>query len=121
MTHPNDDSVRAFLRRRGAAPHVVAGGSENLVAGWRHFVSQVEAGYPLGLDDYRNDLDIRSLIELAGLAAQVEDEDHRFRALLTRTDLAVWSSDTPDAWWVRGYPTNASGELLVDLKARAGI
>ena len=121
MTYPNDDSVRAFLRTRGAAPHIIAGGSEKLVAGWRHFVSQVEAGYPLGLDDYRNDLDLRGLIELAGLAIRVEDEDRRFRVLLTHTDAAVWSADVPDAWWVHGYPANASGELLADLKSRAGV
>src|ERR1035438_4860800 len=63
MTLPSDDSVRDFLRRRNVAPHLVTGGSELLIAGWRHFVGQVETGYPLGLDDYRNDLDLRSLIE----------------------------------------------------------
>ena len=121
MTQPGDESVRAFLRERGAAAHVIDGGARYLIAGWRHFVHQVETGYPLGLEDYRNDLDIRSLIEQTGLAAQVADEDHRFQALLTRTDLEIWSSDVPGAYWVRGYPANASGTLLADLKARAGV
>jgi hypothetical protein len=85
---------------------------------WRRFVDQVELGYPLGLDDYCNDLDLRSMIEAAGLAGEVEDADRRFRGLLTHTERAVWSSDVPGAFWVRGYPANASGELLEDLKAR---
>ena len=121
MTHPNDDSVRALLRGRGAAARVVDGGAAGLMAGWRRFVGQVEAGYAFGLDDYRNDLDLRGLIEAAGLAGEVADEDRRFRADLTRTDVAVWESDLPNAFWVNGYPANASGELLEDLKARAGI
>jgi len=115
MTYPDDDSVRAFLRHRGAAAHVVSGGAEGLITGWKRFVDQVEAGYKFGLDDYRNDLDIRGLIEAAGLADRVADEDRRFRAALTRTDLAVWSSDQPNAFWVYGYPANASAELLEDL------
>ncbi len=114
---PSDNSVRAFLRRRGAAAHVVSGGAEALIAGWKRFVGQVEAGYKFGLDDYRNDLDIRGLIEAAGLADHVADDDRRFRAALTHTDVAIWSSDQPNAFWVNGYPANASGALLDDLKA----
>jgi hypothetical protein len=114
------EAIREVLVRRGCPPHVVEGGADGLIAGWRRFVSQVEAGYPMGLDEYRNDLDLRSLIEAAGLAADVADEDRRLRALLTRTGLAVWSSDSADAFWVRGYPANASGELLADLKTRMG-
>lgn len=115
MARPADDDVRASLRERGAASHVVEGGSDGLIAAWRQFVDQVEAGYALGLDDYRNDLDIRTLIEISGLADEVEPEDRRFRAMLMHTDREIWSSDVPDAFWVRGYPRNASGELLADL------
>ena len=121
MTRPSDESVRARLRERGAAEHVVLGGAGKLIEDWRRFVQQVEAGYPFGLDDYRNDLDIRALIEAAGLGEQVADEDRRLRGALTRPEIAVWSTDVPNAFWVRGYPANASGELLADLKARAGV
>ena len=93
----------------------------HLLPEWRRFVEQVEQGYTLGLDDYCNDLDIRSPIERAGLGSEVEVEDRRLRGMLTGTDRAIWSSETPDAFWVRGYPANASGELLKDLKARARI
>lgn len=113
--------MRALLRERGAAEHVVSGGAGKLIDGWRRFVEQVEQGYPFGLDDYRNDLDIRALIEAAGLAAEVASEDRRLRAALTRPDVEVWATDFPGAFWVRGYPANASGELLADLKARAGV
>ena len=80
-------------------------------------MSAVESGYRFGLDDYRNDLDIRSLIEAVGLAPEVAGEDARLRVLLAHTDESVWSSDAADAFWVRGYPRNASGELLRDLQA----
>ena len=111
----NDDAVRAILRERGAAAHVIRGGAEGLIAAWRRFVDQVEAGYPLGLDDYRNDLDVRTLIGAAGLGGEVAEEDARLRRMLVRTDVAVWSSDIADAFWVRGYPGNASGDLLAEL------
>ena len=120
MAHPDDDPVRSVLRARGVAPHVVAGGGAGLIEGWRRFVEQVEAGYPLGLDDYRNDLDIRTLLEAAGLGGEVAEEDRRLRGLLTHTGTAIWSSDVKDAFWVRGYPVNAAGELLEDLEALKG-
>lgn len=116
VERPTEDSVRAILRERGAAGHVVRGGAEGLLASWRRFVDEVQAGYPLGLDDYRNDLDIRTLIEVAGLSGEVTEEDARLRAMLTHTEVAVWESDVPDAFWVRGYPAHASGELRADLE-----
>ncbi len=119
MAHPNDHSVRAILRARGAADHTVRGGAAGLIEGWRDFVRQVERGYPLGLEDYRNDLDVRTLIEVAQIGSEVADEDARFRRLLTGTSQAVWSSDAPNAFWVMGYPSNAAGELLADLRAES--
>jgi hypothetical protein len=119
MAHPKNDAVRKILLERGAAAHVVRGGAEGLIAAWRRFVDQVEAGYPLGLDDYRNDLDVRTLIGAAGLNDEVAGEDARLRRMLVHTDVAVWSSDIPNAFWVLGYPGNASGELLSELKASA--
>jgi hypothetical protein len=117
VARADHDAVRAKLRARGAADYIVREGPEGLLARWREFVDAVESGYRLGLDDYRNDLDIRSLIEAVGLDAEVPGEDARLRALLAHTDEPVWSSDAPDAFWVKGYPRNASGELLRDLRA----
>lgn len=117
MAHPSNDPVREKLRERGAAEHVIRGGGEGLIAGWRDFVNRVESGYPFGLADYRNDLDLRSLISFVNLDSEVPAEDARLRKLLTRTDRTIWSSDAADAFWVRGYPRNAAGELLEDLAA----
>jgi len=91
-----------------------------LISRWRAFVGEAERGYPLGLDDYRNDLDLRSLIAEAGLEQSVEQDDARLRALLIRTEETLWESDSPNAFWIRGYPGNASGALLEDLR-REGI
>ena len=120
MARADDEKVRAKLRARGAADYIVREGAGGLLAHWREFVEDVESGYRLGLDDYRNDLDIRTLIEAVGLGPEVAGEDARFRALLAHTDQSVWSSDAADAFWVRGYPQNAAGELLNDLRA-AGL
>jgi hypothetical protein len=115
------DEVRAKLRARRAADYIVREGAEGLLSRWREFVDAVESGYRFGLDDYRNDLDIRSLIEAVGLGAEVTGEDARLRALLAHSDQPVWSSDAPNAFWVKGYPRNASGELLNDLRAAGFI
>jgi hypothetical protein len=111
------DPVSQFLSRHGAAAHLIEGGADGLISRWHAFVALAESGYPFGLDDYRNDLDLRSLIALAGIAERVADEDARFRQLLTATDTEIWSSDAPDAWWTLGYPGNAGPDLLADLRA----
>lgn len=94
----------------------MAAASDSLVERWRGFVESVERGYRFGLDDYRNDLDLRSMIAEAGLAEAVRDTDLRFRALLVNTRQPVWESDAPDAWWVCGYPRNAGADLIADLR-----
>lgn len=111
------DPVSAFLEQHGAARHLIQGGAEGLISRWQAFVAQAETGYPLGIEDYRNDLDLRSLIALAGIAERVSSEDARFRSLLTRTETELWSSEAPDPWWTRGYPGNAGPLLLEDLRA----
>ena len=117
MATVDESAVRAILRQRGAASHVIDGGGEQLIARWRAFVESVEVGYTLGLDDYRNDLDIRTLVAVTGLSAHVTGEDTRLRSLLVNTRQPVWESDTNDAFWVCGYPRNAGAELMEDLRA----
>jgi len=114
---PDGDPVRRKLLERGAPQHIVREGGEGLVRRWRGFVEQVEKGYPLGLDDYRNDLDIRTLIAFTGLDGEVWAEDGRLRALLAEAAAgrSVWDSDVAGAFWVRGYPRDARGELRDDL------
>ncbi len=90
---------------------------EELLERWKKFVDDVERGYKLGLDDYRNDLDIRSEIAEAGLAARAQADDLRLKRMLGATKIKVWDSDVPHAFWVQGYPRNASGTLREDLEA----
>jgi hypothetical protein len=68
-----DDSVREFLSDRGCPDEVVTAGLDGLVSEWERAVVQVESGYPLGLDDYLNDLDGRQLLEDAlEVASEIE-------------------------------------------------
>ncbi len=114
------NQIMKMLRERGAADHIVREGAEGLLLRWRSFVAHVENGYSLGLEDYRNDLDIRGLIAFTGLDREVSREDDRLRKLLVHTRQAIWTTDNPHAFWVRGYPKNATGALLQDLR-REGL
>ncbi len=113
-----DAEIRKHLRELGYAEHVWREGREGLVRRWREFVEQVESGYPLGLEDYRNDLDIRAAIAAAGLESEVRALDERFRGMLAGTGRRVWESSSGGSpFWDFGYPWNASGELLEDLQS----
>ena len=110
------DPVQKFLRDHKYPAHLVKEGRAGLVRLWREFVEQVEKGYSLGLEDYRNDLDIRAIIERAG----AEDEeilglDARLKQMLTANQKRVWESGKHDSFWDFGYPKNASGDLLEGL------
>ena len=111
-----DDQMAAYLRDNGYPEHIARAGRAGLIERWRKFVEEVERGYKLGLEDYRNDLDLRGIIGMVGLDHEVRDLDHRFEALLTARDTRVWESTPDDPFWDFGYPSNASGELLKDLK-----
>jgi hypothetical protein len=87
----------------------------NLISRWREFIEQVERGYPLGLEDYRNDLDLRAMLQ------GVEDEevfalDQRLKALLVSTETRVWESAPENPFWDFGYPSNAGDELKDGLR-----
>lgn len=113
----NDSELAAYLRENGYPEHICRAGRKGLLDRWKRFVDEVERGYKLGLEDYRNDLDLRGIIALAGLDAEADADDRRFRSLLTATRDRVWESTHENAFWDWGYPSNASGELLADLKA----
>ena len=121
MADLTDAAVSAALAARGVPRHIVEGGADGLISRWREFIAQVGAGYALGLDDYRNDLDIRTLIELTGLGPRVVEEDARLRALLIAERTEIWSSDAPEAWWTHGYPGNAGLALRKDLLAEGKL
>ena len=111
-----DEQMAAYLRENGYPEHVVRAGRAGLIERWRKFVESVEHGYKLGLEDYRNDLDLRGIIAMLGLDSEVQDLDLRFEAMLTDRDKRVWETSGDAPFWDFGYPRNASGELLEDIK-----
>ena len=115
-----DDEIREYLRDNGYPSHIVRGGREGLIRRWRQFVTEVEQGYEFGLEDYRNDLDVRGVIELIGAGESVSEADERFRSILTGEAARVWESGSGNPWWDFGYPRNAAGALRRDLRS-AGL
>jgi hypothetical protein len=116
----DESAIQQYLEDNGYPAHVVEGGSAGLVRRFRAFVSEVESGYGFGLQDYRNDLDIRGLITLFGLDVEVADEDARLNAMLIDREHRVWESGAGDGYWDFGYPRNAGRWLMRELSA-AGL
>ena len=114
----NDAEILDYLQENGYPQHLVREGRPGLVRRWRDFVEQVERGYTLGLEDYRNDLDIRGILEMAGA---VDDEvralDERLRILLQPATRRLWESAPGAPFWDYGYPHNAGAALSADLRA----
>ncbi len=67
-----DEEMAAYLRENGYPEHIVRAGRAGLIDRWGKFVAEVERGYRFGLEDYRNDLDLRGIIAMLGLDAEVE-------------------------------------------------
>lgn len=112
-----DPEIQDYLRQNGYPEHVVREGRAGLLRRWREFVESVERGYPLGLEDYRNDLDVRAIIALAGVEDDsVRELDERLKKMLIATDTRVWESLAGDPFWDFGYPRNAGPELIEGLR-----
>jgi len=111
-----DEQIAEYLRANGYPEHLVRGGRAGLIDRWRRFVEEVEHGYKFGLEDYRNDLDLRGIIALFGLDDDVRDLDQRFEALLTNRTARVWESSSGDPFWDFGYPQNTGKQLMEDLR-----
>jgi len=105
-----------YLRQNGYPEHIAQAGKAGLVERWRKFVEEVEHGYKFGLEDYRNDLDLRGIIAMVGLDDEVAELDRRFEAQLTARDTRVWESSGSNPFWDFGYPQNAGMRLKEDLK-----
>src|SRR5579872_452208 len=112
-----DQELADYLRESGYPEHVIRMGRAGLIARWAKFVDEVEHGYRFGLEDYRNDLDLRGLIQLSGLDTEVTELDARFYAKLIHRDRRVWESNVAEnPTWDYGYPANAGPQLLQDLR-----
>jgi hypothetical protein len=130
------DPVRELLERRGCPEHVIEAGLEGLLDQWEHTVDDVEDVYPLGLDDYLNDLDGRQLLsdaleiaserERSVALARVEKADQRMKALVVPAGRCLWGVDmaeqhdwTPSRnWWYFTQPRELGPELREDLATR---
>jgi hypothetical protein len=117
-----DPEIQNYLRDNGYPEHIVRDGRAGLLRRWREFVEHVETGYKLGLEDYRNDLDVRAILELAVAgtddpnAAEIQALDDRLKKMLVATSVRVWES-APSPFWDFGYPRNAGPDLVEDLHA----
>ena len=110
-----DQEMATYLRENGYPEHIVRAGRAGLIERWGKFVAEVEHGYKLGLEDYRNDLDLRGIIAMLGLDTEVADLDRRFQAMLVHRDKRIWESSAADPFWDYGYPKNAGLRLLEDI------
>ncbi|MCX6637359.1 MAG: hypothetical protein NT090_20080, partial [Acidobacteria bacterium] len=72
-----DAEIEAYLRENGYPEQVCSSGRAGLIARWGEFAQQVEHGYTQGLEDYRGHLDLRAILALAGMDAQVQELDGR--------------------------------------------
>ena len=111
-----DEQIAEYLRSNGYPEHLVRAGRAGLIKEWTRFVEAVEHGYKFGLEDYRNDLDLRGILSLLEIDDQVRDLDRRFEALLTDRTTRVWETSAGDPFWDFGYPQNAGTQLLEDLR-----
>jgi hypothetical protein len=112
-----DADVKQLLKAEGYPEHVWKSGKKGLIEKWARFVAEVEAGYSLTLEDYRNDLDLRAIIAKVEMDGDVAALDERFRQCLVFSAKPVWECDQPNAFWIYGYPKNAKGDLKKDLRA----
>jgi hypothetical protein len=98
---------------------------DRLVGLWAGVVEEVERGYELTLDDYHNDLDLRSLVQdvLDGLQAdrseqvldQIRGLDARFLAATREVSDVIATRDRGP--WARRLPLRPAGELKEDIEA----
>ena len=111
-----DEEMADYLRDNGYPEHIARAGSAGLIERYAKFVAEVERGYRFGLEDYRNDLDLRGIIALVGLNDQVRDLDLRFQTTLTHPQIRVWESGPDDPFWDYGFPKSTGTRFLEDLK-----
>jgi hypothetical protein len=111
-----DPEMSAYLRENGYPEHIVRAGRKGLIERWRKFVGEVEHGYKFGLEDYRNDLDLRGIISMLGMDEEVSELDKRLEALLIEREKRIWESSAADPFWDFGYPRNAGDQLLEDIR-----
>src|SRR5262249_26241710 len=128
------DEERRFLRAKRAAPHVIEGGLAGLIESWERASYDIEREYPLGMEDYLNDMDARQLIEdlvravpaslTPDLRQRLSDADSSARAGLQAVDECLWGSAvavregwTPEGnWWYFNLPRTPGPQMSEELR-----
>ncbi len=131
-----EDRVRRYLTGRGVPDFVVEEGLSGLVRRWRETARSVRRGYPLGMDDYLNDLDGRQLIsevlplvepaERKKLRSRVVEADSLFRRHSKATRVCLWGGrearqrrwTSRKNWWYYRIPTTPGARLRPDFPGR---
>ena len=130
------DAVREFLDEQGCPEHMVDAGIDGLVEQWEYAVEDVEQGYPLGFDDYLDDMDGRQLLEGALAVAPAEQRrealprlkaaDERMKAVLIPAKRCLWGAETAaekgwtaeKQWWYFSVPREPGPELAEEIEER---
>jgi hypothetical protein len=133
---PPPDPSQAYLKSRGCPPHVVSAGLAGLLTRWGEVVSSIQSGYPLTLDDYLNDMDLRQLIDdtlphtsMRGhkqALVRLYQLDETVRPHLIQGDRCLWGRKaeaennwSPEQnWWYFSLPKNPGPQLATDLQSR---
>jgi hypothetical protein len=97
---------------------------ERLISLWKSFSRDVEEGYAFGLDEYLNDLSVRSLLQelIDGVSieasrkikARIAASDDRFEVSTQEIARSLSPSRTGE-WW-RRVPRKLAGDLQEDLR-----
>jgi hypothetical protein len=124
------------LKSRGCPPHVVAAGLAGLLDRWKDVVASIRSGYPLTLDDYLNDMDLRQLIDDAlphttsrghkQAIVRLYQLDEGLRPHLIPAEQCLWGAKaeaekgwTADHnWWYFSLPRHPGPPLAADLARR---
>ncbi len=128
------DAVRQLLTDRGCPEELVRGGLPMLAEKWAAVVASVEGGYPFGLDDYLNDMDLRDAIagalavatpdEKAGVTSTVDALDRRLQAA-SAASACLWGEDVEEddgldprrEWWYYVRPLQLNEDFAAELAA----
>ncbi|WP_371480260.1 hypothetical protein [Kitasatospora sp. NBC_00315] len=95
---------------------------------WQRFAADCAAGFPWDLDDYLNDLSLRTV--LSEVLPQLSGpEADGFREAIERTDLAVrlvltdesFPSYPVDQWWLRNSPSYAARSFCAEFESAYGV
>lgn len=134
MSELPEDPLTAYLIGQGAPYAIVASGLLGLVENWERIVGVVVSGYPLGLDDYLNDMDGRQMLENAlelvpvdarrAFVDRVRNADHRMLEVLMPAGRCLWGGIaaedegwTPERnWWYFQIPKQPGERLGNDLE-----